>query len=534
MGDKGNKFVKGAAILGIAGVGVKILGALFRIPLTNWIGEEGMAYYGAAYPVYSLLLIVSTAGIPVAISKMVAERVAEKNYGGADRVFKASIVLMFILGVISFGICFFGADAFSRAVNIPNAALALKTIAPALFFVPIMSSFRGYFQGLQNMNPTAISQIIEQLCRVIVGLALAYILLKSSLAEAAAGATFGASAGSIGGFALIVAIYFINRKTIHKKIEKNPSRIEPTGSIIWQILVIAVPITIGAAIFPIMTNIDTAMIVNRLMDAGYSQGEAEGLFGLMSGFCSSLIGFPQVFTQAVAVSLVPAISAAHQLGDKQGVQDNIKLGLRFTLLLAFPCAAGIFALAEPILKLLFFQQIDSAISAAPTLMYMAVGIIFLAMVQTLTGALQGIGKQMLPVKNLAYGAVVKIVLTYILAGTVFFNVNGAAIGTIGAYVVATVFNIRDLKKWTGTKFDIMITYVKPFAASVAMALVVFFAYKGFALISSNAVATLLSVFVGVLVYGALIIVFKAITKEDMKSFPKGEKIVGLLDKLHIK
>lgn len=530
MEDKKNKFVKGAAILGIAGIGVKILGALFRIPLTNWLGEDGMAYYGAAYPVYSLLLIISTAGVPVAISRMVSERAAEGNYGGAHKVFKASIILMGFLGLVSFLLCFFGANAIAEAVNIPKAVYALRTIAPALFFVPILASFRGYFQGLQNMNPTAITEIMEQLCRVVIGLGLAFFLIKHSLSAAAAGATFGATAGSIGGLGLMIVIYTLNRRTIRKKINSGKVVVESKRSIIWEILVIAVPITIGAAIFPIMSNIDTAMIVNRLMDAGYSQSDAEGMFGLMTGFCSSLIGFPQVFTQAVAVSLVPAISAAHQLGDKEAVNDHIKLGLRLTLILGFPCAAGIFVLAKPILTLLFFEQTESAIAAVPTLMVMSVGIIFLSMVQTLTGALQGIGKQMLPVKNLAYGAVIKIILTYFLVATTFFNVNGAAIGTIGAYVVASFFDIRDLKKQTGIKFDIMLTFVKPFVASVIMGLIAFGSYKLLALFAPNIVATFFAVGVGVIVYLVLVLFLKAITTEEMLNLPKGDKLVMIIDK----
>lgn len=531
MEKKKNKFVKGAAILGIAGVGVKCLGALFRIPLTNWLGEDGMAYYGAAYPVYSLLLIIATAGIPVAISRMVSERTAEGNHAAAHQVFKASIILMGAIGFVSFSICFFGSNAIANAVNIPKAAMALKTIAPALFFVPILASFRGYFQGLQNMNPTAISEIMEQTCRVIVGLTLAYFLLKNSLASAAAGATFGATAGSIGGLTLIVIIYTLNRRIIHKRIAEGNPKIERKRSIIWEILVIAIPITIGAAIFPLMSNIDTAMIVNRLMDAGYDQSTAEGMFGLISGFCASLIGFPQVFTQAVAVSLVPAISASHQKGDIEGVRENIKLGLRLTLILGFPCAAGIFTLAKPILTLLFFEQKESAIAAVPTLMVMAVGIVFLSMFQTLTGALQGIGKQMKPVKNLAYGAVVKVILTYFLVATTFFNIKGAAIGTIGAYMIASLFDIRDLKKITDIKFDVMLTFVKPFVASVLMGVTVFLSYKGLVLFAPNIIATLVSVVIGVIVYAVLVLLLKAITRDEIFALPKGDKIVAVLDKV---
>ena len=195
--NKGSKFIKGAAILGIAGVMIKFMGAVFRIPLTNWIGDEGMSYYGVAYTIYSALLVLATAGIPVAISRMVSERIAVGEYRNAHKVFKVATALMFVIGLISFAICFFGGDLITDLLQNPEAAMAVKAIAPALLFVPVMSSFRGYFQGRQNMNPTAVSQMIEQLVRVGFGLVLAYIFMKTSLIKAAAGASFGASAGSL-------------------------------------------------------------------------------------------------------------------------------------------------------------------------------------------------------------------------------------------------------------------------------------------------------------------------------------------------
>lgn len=216
-----NKFLKGAAVLGIAGVIVKIIGAVFRIPLTNWIGQDGMSYYGCAYPIYSLFLTVSTAGIPVAISKMVSERITVRNYGGAHKVFKVSLGLLAGLGAVSFLICYLGADFIAGTVqNNPEAASSIRAISLALLFVPILSAFRGYFQGRQNMNPTAVSELTEQTVRAAVGLTLAYSFLTVGLPQAAAGATFGASAGSFAAMVVIALIYVLSRKTIYLKIRK--------------------------------------------------------------------------------------------------------------------------------------------------------------------------------------------------------------------------------------------------------------------------------------------------------------------------
>ena len=528
MSNKGNKFIKGAAVLGIAGVVIKLLGAVFRIPLTNWIGADGMSYYGFAYTIYGALLVLSTAGIPVAISRMVSERIAVGEYKNAHKVFKVATSLLFGIGIVSFAACFFGGEAITRALGNPDAALAVKAISPALLFVPLFSAFRGYFQGRQNMNPTAISEITEQLIRVIVGLVLAYKLLDTGLKEAAAGASFGASAGSIAGLGIIVVIYLLNRRVIHRKIDLNNKQVEETGVILRKIIGIAIPIIIGSEIMPIMTLIDTGIIMTRLQATGWSYEEAKTLYGLLSGFCNSLIAFPQVFTQAVAVSLVPAIAAAFKVRNKYGVQENIQLGYRTTMIMAFPCAFGIFALAEPIMLLLYADQKASAVAAVPTLMIMAVSVVFLAITQTSVGVLQSIGKQTLPVIHLAVGCAGKVVLTYILVGIHDINIKGAAVGTMFAYVVALLLNNRSVKQYTGTKFDYNLTYVRPCLAALLMGVCAFAAHKLMVGFVGNSIATLFAIMVGAVVYVILIFMLKAITLAEVETMPGGSKLSKIL------
>lgn len=529
MSDKGNKFIKGAAILGIAGVVIKLLGAVFRIPLTNWIGDDGMSYYGFAYSIYGALLVLSTAGIPVAISRMVSERIAVGEYRNAHKVFKTATSLLFCIGIFSFAVCYFGGELITEKLGNPDAALAVKAISPALLFVPLFSAFRGYFQGRQNMNPTAISEITEQLVRVIVGLYLAYTLMDKGLKEAAAGASFGASAGSIAGLGIIVVIYFLNRRTIHRKINLNNQHVEETSVILRKIIAISVPIIIGSEIMPIMTLIDTGIIMTRLQATGWTYEEAKSLYGLLSGFCNSLIAFPQVFTQAVAVSLVPAIAAAYKVRDREGVHRNIQMGYRMTMIMAFPCAFGIFALAEPIMLLLYPAQKASAIAAVPTLMVMAISVIFLAITQTSVGVLQSIGKQMVPVVHLAIGCVGKVILTYILVGVHDVNIKGAALGTMLAYVVALVLNNISVRKYTGVKISYNMTYLRPCIATAIMGVCAFAAHKILmGILHSNSIATLLAIAVGAVVYVILIFSVKAITMEELEQIPGGGKLTKIL------
>lgn len=533
-----SKILKGTAILGIAGIFVKILGAVFRIPLTALIGTEGMAYYGYAYPLYSLFLVIATAGIPVAISRMVSEKIAYNDFSGAQRVFRVSRWLLLAIGVFAFAVCFFGAELIAKYVSKDmGAVLPIKAIAPALIFVPVMSAYRGYFQGRQNMNPTAISQFIEQIFRVAVGLILASVMVAQGLEMAAAGATFGATVGSIAGFLIIMLIYALNKKAINyhlrqsRQIHTERRKKEKTMAIVKQILIIAIPITIGASILPLVNFADSAIVTRRLLDGGFTDVEARELWGQLSGYCNTMVGLPQVLTQAVAVAMVPAIAAAYRLRNRAEIDENINLGMRISMIIGMPCAAGMIALAEPILLLLFSSEAASAISAAPTLMVMCLGVPLMALLQTTNGILQGVNRQVLPMKNLAIGAVAKIILTYVLVAIPSLNIKGAAIGSVFVYGIALILNLRDMKRYTKVKVDFMLTYIKPTAASVIMGVCAFASYKIlFGALGSNSLATLGAVVVGVIVYGVLILATKAITKEEIGRLPKGGKLVKILDK----
>lgn len=531
--DNKKTFLKGAVIMGAAGIIIKFMGAVFRIPLGNIIGDTGLAYYQGAYPIYVFLLTLSTAGIPTAISKLISERNAVGENAEAHRIFKTSFVLMFVIGLVTSAVLFFGAEAICTAMKNPGAYYPMKAIAPALLFVPMMAAFRGYFQGLQNMAPTATSQIVEQFFRVAFGLALAIVLLPLGLEYAAAGASSGAAFGGFFGTIAIVLIYFRKKTEIFRDIKKGVVKAkESTAVIVKRILVIAVPVTIGASIMSIMNLIDSALVMRRLQNAaGFSPEVAEKLYGQLSGMAASIINFPQVLSMGIAVSLVPVISAAFRRRDMDFVHKNVELGLRTSILMGLPCALGIVILAEPIMLLLYPMQKASAVSGAACLLIMGIGVIFLSTVQTLTGMLQGIGKVSIPVRNLAIGALVKIACTYFLVAIPEINVKGAAFGTVCAYAIAAGLDFIAVKKYTRTKFNVGLTFVKPIAASLVMAAAVFVSYKGLTLITGNSIATLAAVLVGVVVYGVIIVAIKGITQEEVKLLPKGQKLAKIIAKI---
>ncbi len=523
-------FFKGAVILGIAGIIVKVFGAFFRIPLANIIGDTGMGYYQTAYPVYVLLLTLSTAGIPTAIARLVSERTTEGNHKEAYRIFTVSFRLLLAMGIVTSLLLFLGAPYIVQYMKgEPEAIYSMRSIAPALLFVPIMAAFRGYFQGQQDMTPTASSQVIEQAFRVVFGLSMAVILLPAGLKFAAAGASAGAAAGGFFGLIGIFAIYMRRRSVIRENCRNSPDgESEAAKSILWKIVVIAVPVTIGAAIMPIMTNIDLAIVVRRLVQSGYSSAEANSLYGQLSGFATPLINLPQVLTQAIAMSLVPAVASAFSAKDQEFLRYNTAFGIRTAMIIGMPCSVGLMVLSKPIMLLLYPAQQASAVNAAESLFILAFGAIFLSLVQTLTGILQGVKRQLIPVINLAIGAGIKVIITYVLTGIPFVNVKGAAAGTAAAYITAALLNYRAVRKYTGSRPNFSLTFGRPMLSAAIMGAIVWAIYSGLSLLTGNTVATMVSVFCGVVVYGFCILRFKGITPDEIKMLPKGAKIVAML------
>lgn len=535
--------VKGAAVLGIAGIFVKVLGAFFRIPLANIVTDQGMAYYTPAYSLYAVLLVISTSGIPIAISRMVSERYAIGRFDEADRVFRISRILMISLGALGFIVLFFFARPIAAAMHLEGSALAMQATAPALLLVPIMSSYRGYFQGQQLMTPTALSQVVEQVFRVGFGLALAVILMRSalfsdtytSLQKGAAGGCFGASAGAVGGLLVMILIYILARKSIRRRIRKSGrGKRESTGSILKSIVAIAIPITIGATLMPLVNLVDATIAMNRLVAAGFDQVAAEKLYGQLTAFCEPIIGFPQVLMSAIVMSIVPMVAAANKVKDTEKLHDTISLGMRMTTIIAFPCAAGLFVLAEPVLLTLYFTQKDSAISAVPCMQTLSVSFIFLALITIMTGILQGVGKQVFPVINLFIGLLFKVVITWILVGIPQVNIVGAPLGTIAAYLVAGGLDLACVIRFTGVRLPLRQMIIKPGLSAIVMGALVFLAYTGLSrILDSNGLMTLIGILVGVMVYGLMVIKTRAIRRDEMIQIGPGRKLAVICDRLHL-
>ena len=526
--------MKGATILVIAGIVSKIFGAIFRIPLTNMIGAEGQAYYSAAYAVYNLLFVIATAGFPVAISRMVSSRIAEGDFINAHKSYKLAMKVSWALGILSFLIMFFGAGAIATAYKNPGAEASMKAISVALLFTPVVASMRGYYQGRQNMKPTGITEVIEQMMRVAVGLTLAYMFYRTNLQYAAAGATFGASAGIIAALAAMVVIYMRDRSTRSSLFEKSIVREETDKTRLKELLVFLVPITIGSSVMPIMFNIDAGIIVRRLLATGWDRAMAEKLYGLMGGYCDPIINLPNIFIDAICISLMPAVTTAFTLKNKKDLDDHIKTGLKTMMIITYPCAIGLIVLAKPILTMLFYKKYDEAVMAVPAMQILAVSIITLAIMRTFSTSLQGIGKMMLPVWNLFIGAAVKAVVSYILLGIPSVNINGAALGSVIAYITAGILNYMALKKYTDVSLDLKNIFIRPLAAALIMGASAIVSYKLLFLITgSNSASTLIAILIAAFVYFITAFLTGAVTKDEIELIPKGYLIYRLAVRLRV-
>lgn len=530
-----DNFLKGAAILGIAGAIVKILGAFYRIPLSNIIKTEGMGYYQTAYPLYVLLLTLSTAGFPVAIAKLVSEKRALGDYKGAHKIFKVAFLGLFMAGLITSLFVLLNAKYIVEALGNVNAYYSLIALVPALFFVPIMAAFRGFFQGRQTMTPTALSQIVEQFFRVTIGLILTYYLLDKGRPIAAGGASFGGSIGAMAGAVIMIIIYLSRRREIEKEIKTSlTDKEESVTKIIKDLLSIAIPITIGAAIVPIMNTIDTLLVLKRLQSIGYSQLEANELYGQLTGLAQTLINLPQVFSTALAISLVPAISEANVKKRYNDIRNISSSGIRVTLLIGLPCAFGLFTLARPIINLLYYKNTaESITSTGEILAILSFGVIFLTLVQSLTAILQGLGKPLVSVINLFVGAVVKVFLTFTLTGIRSINVKGAAISTLTAYFIAALLDLISVKKYTKLKLNTKAVFIKPLISSLGMALAAKIIYSSSLNILGDRLSTIFAIIIAAIVYGILLLLTGSLTYEDFKLLPKGDKIANLLIKFKL-
>ncbi len=547
--NKNQTFMKGAIILVIANILVKLIGAMFKIPLARLLGTTGMGMFNMSYTMYTMLFIVATAGIPVAISKIVSESRAKGRSRDTGRILASSLLLLGIIAVVGAAILYFGAEKFSQlvfdaekfgesekaSVNTLKYGilLGIQALAPAMFFVSFMSAFRGFFQGTQNMYPTAISEVVEALGKLVLGIIFAMLLMPKGVHFASAGAVFGVSAGAFLGFVSLVISFIYKRKSVLAASASIDELYKPRSiiSILKELIVIAVPITIGASVFSLTSVIDMLMIARRLGVAGFSGEEAMSIWGAYSGFAVPLFNMPPTLITAISISLVPAIAGAFVTGKTDFVKKTTGLSLKMTILVALPCAVGISILSAPILQLVYDDAVATSIAATP-LSILSYAIVFVSLVMVTNSMLQATGHTITPVVHMAVGGVVKVLVNYTLVGIPHININGAPIGSTLCYITILILNLISIRKIIGMKFSFVDFVVKPVISVFAMAVIVLVIYANTSFMG-NTISTAISILAGAIVYFSVLILTGGIKAEDLEMIPKGEKLLKVLKKLNL-
>ena len=510
-----NKFLKGTLILTVSSIVVKVIGSLNWIILSRVLGGEGIGLYQMGFPIYLMAITLSSAGIPVAISIITAEKLAQKDFLGAKRVFNVSLRLLFVTGLVFASALFFGAHWLidNHWIRDSRAYYSIIALAPAVFFVTFLASFRGYLQGWQIMTPTAASEIVEQLMRVVTMIVFANMFMPHGLAYAAGGASMGAGVGAF--CALLVLMWFYGRLKQKLKADlqqQNPlATRESARAIISRLLRLALPVSMSSLMLPVVANLDLLIVPQRLEAAGFHISQATEFFGYLTGMAVPLINLATIFTAAMTISLVPAISESRALNDVFGIRAKTRTAFRVALIITCPCFVGMYFLAEKIAALIY-----NAPGAADAIQTMSVGILLLGLHQISTGILQGLGRTSIPVINMILAAAVKVFLSWTLTAIPTLGIKGAAMATVVDFGLAAVLNMIFIYKYTGFALSFSGVF-KPAVSAAAMGAAVYGVIT--LAVSWGAWAILAAIAVAVPVYGGVLLAVGGIGKDDLESLP---------------
>ncbi len=588
MTRKSQGFLKGALILSLATIVVKIIGAIYKIPITGMLTGQGMGYYNCAYNIFNVIYTLSTAGLPVAVAKLVSENVAKGQLRNARKVFRVAATTFCVTGLTGFLVTFFGAKLFAGWMSNSNAYLAIAAIAPAILFGCFMSAYRGYYQGLNDMRPTAYSEMLESIIKLVCGLSFAYFVFQIADGQYhASGEVFGqmaknaaeatklampyAAAASILGVSLSTGVGFVFLLLRHKikgdgftsqELDASPAPVSGR-KILKGLLAIAVPICVGSVMFNLTALIDTMSIMNRLVSVlekapqtlidlcgqevlknkgieltqnlsqlatATKEDIANYIYGSF-GFSNSLFSLIPSITSTFGISVLPTITACWTLKDKQGVRSNINTLLRMCTLIAMPAGIGMSMLSNQVLQFLYGAKPEVDI-AGPLLAITGIGAICLSVAQPIYSALQGLGRPDIPVVFMVLGGVLKVIINFVLVGIPAVNIYGAAIGTLTCYAFILVASLWALCKLTHTKVDWAGALIKPLISALLCGITAKLVYQLLSGFSTSRIMLLLGILAGGMIYLFMMCLLKGFKECDILLLPKGAAIARILDKMH--
>lgn len=539
-------FLIQGAILASAGIITKIIGVIYRIPLINIMGDQGQAYYGIAFEIYSVALLLTSYSLPLAVSKLVSARVSKGERKNAFRVFKAALIFALVAGTIVGLIVFFGSGFIAdKIMAMEPSKYALRVLAPCLLVVAIMGVIRGYFQGLGTMLPTAISQILEQIVNAIVSVVGASYLFefgkkaaemkaKEYLPSAygAAGGTLGTLTGAVAGLLFLAFVFFLYKKIIKRQLKRDKSRYRESYADIFPILLLTImPVILSTAVYQ-STKILDAGIFNNLMDIqGVAKKEYETLWGMYSGKFNTLVNVPLAIANAVGASVIPSLTAAVTSGNRKLVYKKIQLATRFTMIISIPSMVGCIVLARPVLDLLFSTG-DNRIPAL-LLMTGSITIVFYSLSTITNAMLQGVNRMTIPIRNAAISLVIHLVALFIMMVALKMNIFAVIGGTIVFSFSMCVLNQKALYREIGYRQEWYKTCIIPLIASVIMGVVALIFQMILELLLPGKVATVITICIAVAVYGIALLLLGGLTEDEILSMPKGHALVKVLKKAHL-
>ena len=546
----GTNFLVQGSILAVASIISRISGLIDRIPRNNLIGDVGNGYYSTAFDVYNVVLIISSYSLPQAVSKTVSAKVAKGQYRSVYQVLKGALLFAVIVGLAASLVVFFGAEYFTgQVLKTPYSVFALKVLGPALVVVAVLGVLRGFFQGLGTMMPSAVSQVIEQIINAVVSIWAAFVLfgygtkIGAVLGDAehygpaygAMGGTLGTNLGSVAALLFMLFVFFVYMRVFKKRMKRERGVEVDTFACTLKILMITIiPVLLSTTVYNISGIIDQGIFKNVALRQGYGEHQIDVWWGVFSGKYRLLTNVPIAISSAMAASSVPTLTMSYASKDMQMVKSQIHSVMRYVMVISFPCTVGLAVLGEPICRLLFPATADTAPMAGTMLWAGALVVVFYSMSTLSNGLLQGIDKLNIPVINSVISLVAHVILLMVLMLFLRMNIYAVVIANMFFSLLMCILNARAIAKYSGYRQEYKKTFMIPAVASVLMGAVTFFFYKGcHMLIKSNAVSTILGIFVAVAAYAVSLLLLHGMDEEDLLHFPKGELLVRIAKKLHL-
>ena len=543
---KEKNFLIQGSILAIAGVITKIIGAVYRIPLVNILGDEGMGYYGVAFQIYAIALTLTSYSLPLAVSKLVSARVANGQYKNAYKVFRGALAFAITVGGTVALLIFFGADFIAKnLMAMEFSSYALRVLSPCILIVALLGVFRGFFQGNGTMVPTAISQIIEQIVNAVVSIGGAYFLLKAGMAVAekkgeeaygqayaAAGGTLGTVIGALSALLFLLVLFAVYQKVFKKQMRRDKGRKAEGYKYILKILLLTIaPVLLSSTVYNLCGVIDNAMFGTIMSAQGYPESEYAALLGIFSGKYDTIINVPLAFSSALASSLVPSLVATAQTGDRKQIHAKIDLFSRFNMLIAIPAAVGIAVLAKPILDLLFFTENNE--TGALMLQIGALSVVFYCLSTVTNAVLQGLDDMMTPVKSAAISLVIHVIALFIMMVVFKWGIYAVVVSKIVFSASACILNSHALRERIGYVQEKKRAFIVPAIASAIMGAVTYGVYSLLKYFIGARISTLVALCVAVAVYAVALVLLGGVTEKEMMQMPKGHLLVKICKKVHL-